>query len=198
MQPRTKLAISAVVILLIPASAYVYFRSLINADIAAAKALESEMIATATKTSRRGLSSELRQRYDQMSDGAKHEFRKTMMQKRQTQMEAELASFFSLPPKQRAAHLDKKIRDSAKRRKESESRENGEGRGGRGRGRPDRGPESESKSPEEREVARDQMKRRMLDHTSPKLRAQMSEYRRAMNERREELGLPSRGRRGWG
>lgn len=135
---------------------------------------------------------------------------------------AEVASYFNTPPEQRLAELDRRIKAEQERRKawqaEREARGDtaqgpggggppgGPGRGGPpgmaggppggpGRGGPPGGggPGGRPRS----EDARNERSKQRLDATSPGERAQREEYRRAMNERREKLGIPD-GRRGRG
>ena len=125
-------------------------------------------------------------------------------------------SYFALPPEQRRAEMDRRIKAEEARSKErrerwaaekaareqanangqtSENGRNGNGQEGRGRGA-NAGDESGQRrggSPPTEDVRNDWMKRR-LDTSSPDERAQRTEYRRAMNERREQLGMePGRG-----
>ena len=125
-------------------------------------------------------------------------------------------SYFALPPDQRRAEMDRRIKAEEARSKErrerwaaekaareqtnangqtAENGRNGGGQEGRGRG-PNAGDESGQRrrgSPPTEDVRNDWMKRR-LDTSSPDERAQRTEYRRAMNERREQLGMePGRG-----
>jgi uncharacterized membrane protein YgcG len=140
---------------------------------------------------------------------------------------AEVASYFNTPPEQRLAELDRRIKAEEERRKawqaEREARGDtaqgpggGPGRGGPpggpGRGGPPggggggpgggpgRGGPPGGGGPGGRprsEDARNERSKQRLDATSPGERAQREEYRRAMNERREKLGIPD-GRRGRG
>lgn len=131
---------------------------------------------------------------------------------------AELNSYFNMPPDQRMAELDRRIQEEeafreARRQEWAQRQASGDqprgpggdwgGRGGPpgggapgggtpqagggppGGGRGDWG--RGSSSSEERRVAR-------LDNSSPQHRAQRDEYRRLMQQRREQLGL-SGGRR---
>jgi len=128
---------------------------------------------------------------------------------------AELASYFQLPPAQRQAELDRRIKaDEARRQASQAEREkrdqarqqatspaSGGDRGGRGQGGGGQaggapgnggGPPGGTRT----EDARNARSKGRLDRTTPERRAQQAEYRRAMDARRKELGLPSGGRRG--
>ena len=132
---------------------------------------------------------------------------------------AELASYFQLPPAQRQAELDRRIKaDEARRQASQAEREkrdqgraaqsqqatspaSGGDRGGRGQGGGGQaggapgnggGPPGGTRT----EDTRNARSKGRLDRTTPERRAQQAEYRRAMDARRKELGLPSGGRRG--
>lgn len=196
MNTRTKLAI-VTVLLLIPIAVYGYCRYLVYAEIAQAKKVEAEELTASGARHPRGSAERVRN----MSEKERREYFKSMMQKQQQKLQQELADYFALPQGKRTAYLDRKIAESAKRRKataaKSGNRERGKrptGRDAQGR-RETRGGDRKERTPEQRESRRDEMKRRMLDKTTPQFRAQISEYRRAMNERREQRGLPPVSRR---
>ena len=129
---------------------------------------------------------------------------------------AELASYFQLPPAQRQAELDRRIKaDEARRQAWQAAREKrdqaraaqgqqatspgpsggrGQGGGGQAGGAPGNGGGQPGGT--RTEDARNARSKGRLDRTTPERRAQQAEYRRAMDARRKELGLPSGGRRG--
>jgi len=134
---------------------------------------------------------------------------------------AESASYFALPPDKRQAELDRRIKADEERRKqwqaERERRDQERSAGGQqpggfagrggppGGGPPGGGPPGGGRGPgggtpdgnrRGSEEARNERSKRRLDQSTPEQRAQRSEYRRAMEERRTQLGLPSGGRRG--
>ncbi len=134
---------------------------------------------------------------------------------------AESASYFALPPDKRQAELDRRIKADEERRRqwqaEREKRDQDRaasgqqaggfgGRGGQGGGPPGGGPTAGGGRPgggataggnrRGSEEARNERSKRRLDQSTPEQRAQRSEYRRAMEERRTQLGMPSGGRRG--
>jgi hypothetical protein len=126
---------------------------------------------------------------------------------------AELASFFQLPPAQRQAELDRRIKADEDRRKawqaerdkrdqaraaegkqaasSAQGGDRGPGGGGQGRGQTSGGPPGGTRT----EDTRNARSKGRLDRTTPERRAQQAEYRRAMDARRKELGLPTGGRR---
>jgi len=114
--------------------------------------------------------------------------------------QAEMDSYFGMPPEKRAAELDRRIRAEEERRqaRDAARAKRDEQRGGPrpagptavgqpgGTARGFRGSTEESRNAS--------MKRR-IDNTTPVDRARRTEYRRAMDERRTQLGLPTRGGR---
>jgi uncharacterized membrane protein YgcG len=135
---------------------------------------------------------------------------------------AESASYFALAPDKRQAELDRRIKADEERRKQwqaererrDQERSSGGqqadgGRGGPGGGPPGGGPggggpggggpgggATAGGNRRGSEEARNERTKRRLDQSTPEQRAQRSEYRRAMEERRTQLGLSSGGRRG--
>ena len=134
---------------------------------------------------------------------------------------AEMASYFALPPEKRQAELDRRIKAEEDRRKawqaerdkrnqeraaSGQQANNGNGPGGRGGpggggpggGGPGGGggPPGGGRPSGGTEEGRNDRSKRRIDQSSPEQRAQQAEYRRAMEERRTQLGLPSGGRRG--
>ena len=125
-------------------------------------------------------------------------------------------SYFALSPGQRRAEMDKRIKAEEARSKErrerwaaeraareqanangqtAENGRNGGGQQGQGRG-PNAGGESApgGRGGQRTEDTRNDWMKRRLDNSSPDERALRTEYRRAMNERREQLGMePGRG-----
>lgn len=126
--------------------------------------------------------------------------------------QAEMASYFRLPPAERQAELDRRIKAEEARRKarEAEREKRGQGRAAGGaaaqpgqqaeRGGPPGagqggGPGGRGPGGGRTEEGRNDRSKRRLDASSPESRAQQAEYRRAMDARRRELGLPSGGGR---
>lgn len=141
--------------------------------------------------------------------------------------QAEVLSYFSLPPQERLQELDRRIQEQeARRRAAQQDRANrsrsgpgtpggagqGSGRGGPG-GVPGGGPgpgqaaaaraaggQPAGATPGGRgrtEEARNARRKERIDQSSPAERAQSAEYRRALEARRQQLGLgPGRGRGG--
>lgn len=119
---------------------------------------------------------------------------------------AETASYFQLPPAQRQAELDRRIKaeEARKRAREAEREERGrpqaasgtqagnggpggqQGPGGGGPGSAGQGgPVSVSRT----EDGRNERIKRRIDRSTPEERSMRAEYRRAMDARRLQLGL---------
>ena len=123
-----------------------------------------------------------------------------------TAMQARMEAYFTLPPDKRAAELDRQIDQEELMRKAFAAAsavagafrpggdaQSGGQQAGAGGGGPTGGPGgSGSRTEEERNRWR---KSHILDRTSPEQRAEYTEYRRAMDARREQRGLPSAGPR---
>lgn len=170
---------------------------------------------------RRAKFDQLREKMESLPEADRKQAEKAMREGRTKQMEQKLATFFALRPEEQSAALDKDIDEQEARRKawggggpfgpppggpppggggpppgapgaNSEpgtAGANGDGRpGNRPFGPPRFG---QNMSAEERK----RMQRDMLDSTSPQFRAQMSEYIKKIQARRQERGLPSFGPR---
>jgi hypothetical protein len=119
-------------------------------------------------------------------------------------MRARIDAYFTTPPDQRKAELDRQIDQEEMMRKAFEAgrtvagmfgggQQAGQGAAGQGGqaggGRPGGGPPQGGS-----EEDRNRWRKSMIDSTTPEQRSRYVEYRRAMEERREQRGLPS----GWG
>lgn len=120
---------------------------------------------------------------------------------------AATGSYFALPPNQRRAELDRRIKAEEARRQQwateraarlASNRPPNPAATSPPQNRPQR-PPNEAGGPRGRgrtrtEEARNERMKARLDASSPEERARRTEYRRAMKERREQLGLaPGRG-----
>ncbi len=110
-------------------------------------------------------------------------------------------AYFAAPPEKRRAELDRQIDQEEIMRKAFEAGSAlmggdrgqrgggtaGGGAGGRG------GPGGGGPPPNGSQEDRNRWRKNMIDRTSPEDRARYTEYRRAMEKRREERGLPAGG-----
>ncbi|MCE9629148.1 MAG: hypothetical protein K8S94_00305 [Planctomycetia bacterium] len=115
-------------------------------------------------------------------------------------MQARITSYFALPPEKRQAELDRQINQEEMMRKAFEAGRAVAGvlGGGQGAGQPGGSSGTQPAGPpgmrSGSEEDRNKWRKSMIDRTTPEERARYVEYRRAMDERREQRGLPS----GWG
>jgi uncharacterized membrane protein YgcG len=119
--------------------------------------------------------------------------------------QAEMESYFNLPPERRQAELDRRIKAAEERRQareaeraKRESRRPAPAAGSQmagGSGGPGGGRSSGGRGRSTTEEERNARSKRRIDRSSPQERAQRTEYRRALDERRTQLGLPARGGR---
>lgn len=114
---------------------------------------------------------------------------------------AEVESYFALPPEQRAAELDRRIKAEEERRKqwEAERERRSAERGGTGAGSagPTAGQPTAGGTPggvrrDGTEDGRNARSKQRIDKTSADTRARQTEYRRAKDQRRIQLGLEPR------
>ena len=101
-------------------------------------------------------------------------------------MQQTVVGYFDLPEDQRVAALDKEIDRFEKFRKDMEKRRSERG-GQPGGGGPPRGFGNRGNMNE------NDMRKRMLDNTSPQERAMFGEYMQQMQDRRRQRGLPEMG-----
>ncbi|MCE9629880.1 MAG: hypothetical protein K8S94_04060 [Planctomycetia bacterium] len=114
--------------------------------------------------------------------------------------QAEMDSYFALPPERRQAELDRRIKADEDRRKawESERARREQQRRDAAGGNANASGPGPTGTPSGRrgggtEESRNLWGKRQIDRTTPEQRAQKAEYRRAVEERRIQLGLgPSR------
>ena len=110
-------------------------------------------------------------------------------------MRANMDRYFATPPEKRRAELDRQIKQSDLMRQAWESSKaaqamtagGGGGGGSGGSERRDGGGPPRSRTEEDR----NRWRKDLIDRTTPEQRARYVEYRRAMEKRREELGLPA-------
>jgi hypothetical protein len=115
---------------------------------------------------------------------------------------AEINSFFALPPAQRAAELDRRIKAEEARRArwEAERQEREPSRGDAGGGASDGArsdqaratPQGQRRGGSRTEESRNNWAKRSIDRTTAEGRARRTEYRRAKDQRRIALGFQPR------
>ena len=139
------------------------------------------------------LRTELRAMTENLDEGQREQVFREFGQSMRRQFTERIDKYFELPEDQRVAYLDEQIREMEKWRQAREANrvEGGNGRGGQagapGRGGPPGGDRRGNRGDDGSGMSG---RRRMLDRTSAEERAKFTEYMQAMQERREQLGLP--------
>lgn len=156
---------------------------------------------------------QIRQKIESLPENLRPEVERQGQGMFRTAMQERINRYFSLPPEQRGAELDRQIRQEELMRKAWQAggavmnaitggRADGQGGspgGGPATGAGTGGPNSPRGGfgggpPQNRtEDDRNKWRKQMIDSTSPEQRARYSEYRRVMADRRKQLGLPSFG-----
>jgi hypothetical protein len=98
-----------------------------------------------------------------------------------------------MSPKDKTRHLDRMIKEMEQRRQARQAQG-----GGRGQGPPGGGPNGPWGPRDRSASSRDASRQERLDNTTPAERAQMTQFFRDLNARRQQLGLPTGGGRGFG
>ena len=150
----------------------------------------------------------------EMPEGTREQVRSQMERLFAARERAEMQSYFAMPANERQAELDRRIKaEEARRKAWQEQRANRGGPGGNGQprgnataggppggGPPGGGGQRGGGGPgggRGSEDGRNARAKQRIDASSPQDRAQSTEYRRAMDARRQQLGLsPGRGRGG--
>ena len=123
-------------------------------------------------------------------------------------MRQRIDAFFALPPEKRQAELDRQIKQEEMMRKAFETAGKvagffgggppgggqGSGQGGQGSGQGGGGPPGGPPQGASQDAS-NKWRKGIIDSTTPEQRARYVEYRRAMDQRRKELGMPSGGPR---
>jgi hypothetical protein len=116
-------------------------------------------------------------------EGLTEDQRRVLFESGRGQMQAYMGQrmneFFALPPEEQKRELDRQVQQIVQRRQQGD-RPGAEARG-RGGGPGDRRASAT-------EAQRNEWRKRRLDRTDPRLRAQFGEYRRLLNERLQQHG----------
>lgn len=195
--PRRRWRRAAVVLLLLALGGLAW---LLRPDprLARAKELQKELFSGQAKNlspdERKAKFTEFREQVKQLTADQKWELSAPMRERQK----AEMDRYFALSPREKAKYLDERIDRSEKMRREREQKQksgqrqaggrpgagSGFGPGGGGFGAPGGTP----RSAEEIEKRR----REFLNRTTPEERARMDQFRKQMNDRRRQRGLPVR------
>jgi hypothetical protein len=173
-----------------------FFRG--DSRIKAAQQLQQQLAApNLGEQQRRELWTQLRQQMEQLPPEAQRELRQAGRQHFQRRMVDRVVQLNALPLAQRNAELDKdidrmeKMRAQWQKRRQQQASSGGSAGAGGGKqasSRQDR-PSWRNMSDQDRNARR----KERLDNSTPEFRGAMSEYRRMMQQRRNERGLPPGG-----
>lgn len=194
MTKRNWIIVSLVLVCTLTLGAWAYGMFSPNPQVAAIQELRSKLDSPDAKKmpreERHKLRAELRKKFEELPEDQRREMMSKGHGDFQAHMQKRMDELFTLPPEKRTAAIDKMIDEGESRqRKRSErganktagNRGQGGGPGGWGR-RGGGGPQSEN--------ARNERRKRMMANTTPKQRAQFQEFRRLVENRRRERGLP--------
>lgn len=144
---------------------------------------------------------EIRQKMEQLPEHLRPQVERSAGNVFRSAFRARIDSYFALPPEQRQAELDRQINQDEMMRKAFEAgRSVMSALGGGQAATPAGSSQATSQQPartpwaSRSEEERNRWRKSMLDRTSPQDRARYTEYRRAIDARREQRGLPNR----WG
>ena len=157
--------------------------------------LESPEAKKMSRDERRKIHSEMRKQFEAMPEDQRRALMQEGRGQWQARMQKHMDEFFALPPDKQTAAIDKQIDEMEARRKRREQgrsgnqtagKDNQRGRGWGGR-RGSGGPQSEN--------ARNERRKRMMANTTPEQRAKFQAYRKLVENRRKQRGLPDGGGR---
>jgi hypothetical protein len=157
---------------------------------------------TLSREQRDAARGEIRQQVESLSPEQREQLFSARREQFEQQMDQRLNEFFALPKEERKTALDKMIDEMEQRRREWQQRGGPGNQQGQAGDRPNRGPGD--RPPGDRptgdgasgrrgartDAERTERMKQRLDSTSAETRAKRSEFRRLLNERRKERGLP--------
>jgi hypothetical protein len=158
-------------------------------EVEKVKELRQELSAKGlTPEQRRALFGQLRDALGRLSPEQRRDAQRTMADERRKRMAADMQRYAQMSRAERTRYLDENIRRMEERRRQAQAGQGAGARGGPGQaGAGSAGTNRPALSPAER----DQRRRQWLDDTSPEFRAQLDQYRKDMQARRQQLGLPA-------
>ena len=128
---------------------------------------------------RRAAWENFRQRMDNLTDEQRDALRRDGRERFQQFAQLRMDEFFMLSPAEQQARLDEildRMQERQRERGQNPNAGNRGNRGGRGRNLTD--------------AQRDERRKRRLDRVDPKMRAQFSQFRRMLDDRAQQRGLP--------
>jgi hypothetical protein len=139
---------------------------------------------------------EIRQKVEQLPEHLRPQVERSAGNVFRSAFRARIDSYFALPPAERQAELDRQIDQDEMMRKAYEAGRavmSALGGGQAAAGSPPTTAQQPARTPwaSRSEEERNRWRKSMLDRTSPQDRARYTEYRRAVDARREQRGLPN-------
>lgn len=199
---KTILIISTLTILVGSAIVYAYVRP--DPQLAEVREFREQMRnSELPREEQRAQWAQYREMYNALPEEKQRILRDEDRERMEQRMEQRIDEFLALPAEERTERLDElidRMEDMRQRwdqrRQQQASSGGGGGDGGQqaGRGRGQGRTGWDRVNPE----ARNERRLAMLNNTTPERRAKWTEFRRQMNDRRKERGLPEAGRGGWG
>ena len=146
---------------------------------------------------------QIRQKIEDLPEPLRKEVERSGSSVFRSAMRARIDAYFAAPPEKRLAELDRQIKQEEMMRQAFRAAGAvagffGGGGGGGGGGNQQtaaQGSPPGGGPPGGTDEARNAWRKRIIDSTTPEQRARYSEYRRAMDVRRSQLGLPAGGPR---
>jgi hypothetical protein len=180
-------------LLLLLGVGYVSYRAFAtDPDVEKVKELRQELAAKdLTPEQRRELFGQLREAMGRLSPEQRREAQRAMAEEGRKRMAADMQRYAAMSPAEKTRFLDERIKRTEERRRQAQA---GQAPGGSGlRGGPGQAGASAAGTnrPAPSAAERDQRRRQWLDDTTPEFRAQLDQYRKDMQARRQQLGLPA-------
>ena len=195
MNTKTKrLLLAFLFLLLLSAAAWAFWTPGEDPQIAKIKELRAQM-EDVPREQRREMFGKMREEYEKLSPEARDALREEGRKRWQERERKQMSEFFALPYSAQIAKIDKEIDDRENRRKRREQAGGGSGRGpgggGFGGGGPGGGPGGPGGGGRNSANSSDPNARRKdyMDRTTPLERAQQSNYRAMVQQRRTQRGL---------
>lgn len=181
---KQRVIMSGVTILLVVLAA-AWAMGYLSGDPAVAELQQlRDQMRDASDTERQQLRDQFRERMGNLTDAQRDVFRQAGRGQWQQFAQQRMDEFFALPQAEQKQRLDEMINRMVARQNERERNPqvgNRGDRGNRGGGR------------NMTEGQRDQRRKERIARTDPKSRAQFDQFRRMLNDRRQERGLPATG-----
>lgn len=179
--------------------------------LAQAKALQNELFSPEAKKLSPEQRREKWQEYRGLREKLTPEQKNALSADARKRRQEEMSRYFAMSPEEKTRHLDEQIRRMEKFRQAMQGN-GGPGKGGGNRGAPGSparggnspggwgaangiapGQQAEPGKGDRSVEARDRRRQEFLDSSTPAERAQFTQYRRDLNARRAQLGLPAMG-----